>query len=170
MKVLGTVQLHLESYILRQCANKPVHLLRLRQVRNLQTRGVEPEDEIRHAFSAALPHCRQLVASAASVVLWPKLLVQHPAKIIPHRWSTVSFADFMPPQRSIPSEKRRSVRDVAAGGDGRNFQVLANLEQPCVQVARLFASVGLRFFNLYLYSHPLQLSFRPSSSRQELRG
>ncbi|MCV6610539.1 MAG: hypothetical protein OIF55_07215, partial [Amphritea sp.] len=149
VKVQGTTQFHLEPYILHQRPNESVKFLRLRQIRNPQARRAEPSDEIRHAFSAALPHRRQLIASAASVVLRPKLIAQHPAEIIPRRWSTVSFTDFSPPQRSIPAEQGSCVGNVAACGDGRYVQMLANLEQPGVQVARLFATVGLRFFNLH---------------------
>ena len=77
----------------------------------------------------------------------------------------------IPSQHHSPrTTQGRSVWNVAMGRDGRYVQVLANLEQPSVQVARLLTTIGLWFFNLYPDSHPLQLYFRPSSFRQEPRG
>ena len=67
-------------------------------------------------------------------------------------------------------EQRSRIWDMSSCRDGRYLQVLANLEQPCVQVVRLFAAVGLRLLNLYLDSHPLQLDFWSRPSRQELWG
>ena len=53
--------------------------------------------------------------------------------------------------------------------DGRNLQVLSNLEQPSIKVASFTAIVILWFVYLDAEAHPLKLNLGPSLSREQLR-
>ena len=95
--------------------------------------------------------------------------MQYPTEIIPRSWTTMSFTRLTPPECSVPTEQGCRVWDVASCWDCRDIQMLANLEQPRIQVMSLLSTVRLRFFNLYADTHSVKLHVRSLSSRQELR-
>ena len=82
----------------------------------------------------------------------------------------MSFTSLTPPEHSVPVEQGCRVRDVASRRDGRDVQMLTNLEQPRIQVTSFLSTVRLRFFNLYADTHPVQLYFKSLLSCQELCG